>query len=254
MGSGGALRLVEKSIEVLDLLAEHGELTIAELANLTEEPRSSLYRLVGSLEQLELVEPGGSRGQIRLGMHLLRLGVAVQASIDIRGRALPVMEALREQTGLTVYLLVRRDRQAVCVERLEGRRVASLVLKLGGALPLHTGAAPRALLAFDAEDAWRGYAEGSTLEEFTAQTLSDPDQLYKILAEDRVRGYTVSDGDVNPGIAALGAPVFDHSGAIHAAISVSGLRDEVLGPSEVRDTVVESAEAISRAMGYSATS
>lgn len=248
--SGGGLRLVEKSVEVLDLLAEHGDLSIAELAKITEEPRSSLYRLMASLEQLDLVEPADQRGRFRLGMHVLRLGRAVQAHLDVRSRALPTMQAIQEETGLTVYLVVRRGRQAVCVERVEGRRVAVLALQLGGALPLHVGAGPRALLAFGPESEWTAYLEGAELEAYTDRTPTNPDAVLRQLAEDRRRGYTVSDGDVTVGIAALGVPIRSEEGQLVAALSVSGLRDEVLDGPDLVETLRRGGETISSAMGY----
>jgi DNA-binding IclR family transcriptional regulator len=246
--SPGGLRLVEKCVEVLDLLAEHGDLTIAEMAVLIDEPRSSLYRLMASLEQLSLVEPASERGHFRLGMHILRLARALQANIDVRDRALPTMQAIRKESGLTVYLVVRRGREGVCVERVEGHRVASLALRLGESLPLHVGAAPRALLAFEPEEAWHAYVDADPLEQYTPSTPS-ASTLFEVLAAERDRGYTISDGDVTAGIASLGAPVRDESGAVVAALSVSGLRDDVLGSEELPGMLLAGAEEVSRAMG-----
>jgi len=253
MESPKGLRLVEKAVEVLDRLAEHGELTIAQLAEHTGEPRSSLYRLLGSLERLKLVERASARGYFRLGTHLLKWGAATQARLNVRDRALPVMENIRSQTGLTVFLLIRRGWSGVCVERLEGLRVASLALVLGASLPLHVGAAPRALLAFEPEEFWREYAEHAEFTPLTPRTPTSPTELYQLLSAERVAGYIISDGDVTPGIAALGAPIRGHKNSIDAALSVSGLREEVLGADadHVRSLVIEGAAEISRAMGYS---
>lgn len=252
MESQKGLRLVEKTVEVLNLLAERDEMTIAELAEETGEPRSSLYRLLRRLEQMELVEPSGTRGYFRLGTHLLRWGAAAQSGMNVRKRALPPMDHMRRQTGLTVYLVVRRGWHAVCVERLEGHRVSSLVLQLGGWLPLHTGAAPRALMAFEPRDFWESYVANNTLDAMTDRTPVTAESLYELLAAEQSQGYCVSDGQVTNGIASLGAPILDHQGKVLAAVSVSGLRDEVVGEDHVeniRKLVTEGADAISRAMG-----
>ncbi|TDE11834.1 IclR family transcriptional regulator [Jiangella asiatica] len=253
MAGEGGLRLVRKAVEVLDLLGEGRELTIAQLAERSGEPRSSLYRLLGTLEQLEMVEPTERRGYFRLGVHVMRLGIASVEGRGLRECARPALERLRTETGgLTAYLVVRRDREAVCIERVEGTRVASMALKLGGALPLHAGAAPRALLAFSAEDQWREYTDGGELRRLTDNTPAEPERLYEVLAQERAEGICVSDGDVTVGIAAIGAPIFDHDGAVVAAMSVSGLRDEVVGPNaaKVKDLVAECAADVSRALGH----
>src|SRR5262249_19723572 len=146
---GGSIQVLNKAVKLLHALADNGEMTVADIAGMSEEPRSSIYRLLGSLDDLGLVEPGSRSGTFRLGLGLVRLGAAVIERFNVRQAALPAMEELHQQTGETVFLCIRRDMQAVCVERLEGERVQSLELKLGGALPLHVGAAPRVLLAFE---------------------------------------------------------------------------------------------------------
>src|SRR5262249_61379656 len=94
-----------------------------------------------------MVEAGSRSGTYRLGWRLLRLGSAVIERLDERQAALPVMERIHERTGETVFLLVRRGDEAVCIERLGGLRVQSLALRLRGSLPLPPRARPRAPLA-----------------------------------------------------------------------------------------------------------
>ncbi len=247
------LRLVEKTVEVLNLLAEERELTIAQLAERTGEPRSSLYRLLARLEQFELVEPASTRGYFRLGTHLLRWGAATQSGLSVRDRALPEMERLRDETGLTVYLVVRRGWNGVCIERIEGLRVASLLLQLGGSLPLHAGAAPGALLAFDDESQWTEYVNNHLKDSLSNGSGVDPVALMQRLRKTRESGISISDGDVTPGIASIGAPIYDHQNKVHAAISLSGLRESVLGENAARveQLLRDAASTISRQLGAS---
>jgi DNA-binding IclR family transcriptional regulator len=251
-GEGG-LNLVRKSVKVLDLLAERGEATAAELADDLNEPRSSVYRLLASLQTLDMVEQGPRKGRYRLGIRLVRLGSAVIERFDERNSALPVMERLHAETGETVFLCVRRDMEAVCIERLAGRRVQSLALKLGGALPLHAGAAPRALLAFEDRGLWARYlAEREPLEGMTPSTPVTTDALVAVLEEVRRTGVSISDQDVTIGIAALGVPVLDYQGHVRAALSISGVREAVLGEDadRVRRLLVEGGREISHALGW----
>lgn len=245
------LRLVEKAVEVLDQLAEKGELSVAQLAELTGEPRSSLYRLISSLESRNLVEPASSRGLIRLGTRLLTWGAATQSGLSIRDRALPVMRRVNESSELTTYLLVRRDYMGVCIERLEGLRVSSLSLMLGGFISLHLGAAPRALLAFSDRSFWDEYVANHELESPTNRPKLNRETLFELLDSERKQGYTISDGDVSEGIASIGAPIFNHLGRVETAISVSGIRAQVLEGEADRmiDLVVRASKEISALMG-----
>lgn len=252
MQERNSVQVLVKAATLLERLAEEPEVSASRLADLIGEPRSTVYRLLASLQRLEMVEPGVRRGTYRLGLKLFRLGSAVVARFDERQAGLPTMERIHEETGETVFLCVRRGHQAVCIERLDGRRVQSLALRLGGTLPLHVGAAPRVLLAFEPEELWHEYARTAPLEAMTPKTPTTEEQLFPALRKIRKLGYAVSDEDVTPGIAAIGAPIFDYRGAIRAALSISGVRPAILGEGaqQLRELIVSSAHDISRALGH----
>jgi DNA-binding IclR family transcriptional regulator len=252
MAQENPVRVLGKAARLLDLLADHGELTVQALADAADEPRSSVYRLLAGLREIELVEPGGRRGTYRLGLKLLRLSGAVTSRFDERSAALPAMERLHEQTEETVFLSVARGREAVCIERIDGRWVQSMALTLGGGLPLHIGAGPRTLLAFAGKAAWMEYLAGGALEPRTPRSLTDPDDLISDLEATRRRGYAISDEDVVVGMAALGAPIFDYRGELRAAISFSGPKPSVLGEREKANVraIRVAARDISRGLGF----
>jgi DNA-binding IclR family transcriptional regulator len=246
------VRSLAKAVLLLEALAEEGEATPRRLSEALNEPRTTVYRLLTGLQALDMVESGTRAGTYRLGWRLLRLGSAVIARLDERQAALPVMERIHQRTGETVFLCVRRGDDAVCIERLDGLRVQSLVLRLGGSLPLHLGAGPRVLLAWEPREEWEAYVDRVPLEPLTERTPSTREALFEELERSIEQGYALSDEDVTPGIASLGAPVFDYSGHVRAAISVGGMRRFVL--EDIREEAVEllttGARDISAALGY----
>jgi DNA-binding IclR family transcriptional regulator len=246
------IRALAKAVYLLEQLAEEREATPRRLAELIDEPRTTTYRLLRSLEALDLVEAGSQSGSYRLGWKLMRLGAAVVERLDERQAALPVMERIHERVGETVFLLVRRGRNAVCIERLEGLRVQSLALRLGGSLPLHVGAGPRALLAWEPESEWESYVAEGPLDELAGESPVTREALFDELTRTRERGFAVSDEDVTPGIASLGAPILDYTGGIRAALSIGGLKSLVLGADsdEFIRLLVDGARDISRTLGY----
>jgi DNA-binding IclR family transcriptional regulator len=246
-----SVAVLGKAMALLDRIAEEGEVTPARLAELTGEPRSTVYRLLASLQELDLVEPGRRRGTYLLGLKLFRLGSTVVSRFDVRQAALPVMERIHEEMGETTFLCVRRGDDAVCIERIDGARVNLLALSLGGSLPLHVGAAARALLAFEPPARWDDYLEDRELEVPTAKSPATRKAVVEELRATRERGYSVSDGDVTPGVGSVGAPILDHTGAVRAALSVGGMRDVIFtDPSRVIELVCDSAAAISRTLGH----
>jgi DNA-binding IclR family transcriptional regulator len=246
------VKVLGKAARLLDLLADHPDSTAPWLAARLNEPRPTIYRLVQDLVNLGYVEHGARRGSYRLGMELFRLGSLVRLRLDARERAAPVMSELHEATGETVYLVVRRHYRAVCLDRVEGLHIRSMALQLGGSLPLHLGAGPRVLLAYEPRDFWNRYLDETELTTMTPHSPTSRAGIMALLEEILHRGYAVSDEDVTLGISSIGAPVFDHTGAIHAALSVGGLRSAVLGDGGERvvKLVVDGAAQVSRAMGY----
>jgi DNA-binding IclR family transcriptional regulator len=249
-GSGG-VAVLAKATALLDHMAAEGEVTPARLAELTGEPRSTVYRLLASLQQLELVEPGRRKGTYLLGLKLFRLGATVVSRFDARAAAQPVMERIHEETGETVFLCIRRGYEAVCIERLDGRRVNLLALGLGGSLPLHAGAVARTLLAFEPPEFWEEYLEQWQPEALTSRTPATREALLDELRITRERGYAISDEDVTPGVGAVGAPVFDHTGAVQAALSFGGMVEFVFADRERSIALaLDSAAEVSRTLGY----
>lgn len=240
---------------LLDRLAEEGEATPARLAELTGEPRSTIYRLLSTLGELDLVEPGRRRGTYMLGFKLFRLGTTVISRFNERQAALPVMERIHDEIGETTFLCIRRGDDAVCIERIDGTQVNLLALSLGGSMPLHAGSAPRALLAFAPPSEWDDYLGRAELEAYTTKSLTTPDAVTEELRATRARGYAISDEDATAGVASLGAPIFDHNGTVRAALSIGGLRDSILGSdSRALELVCDGATEISRTLGYTAES
>jgi DNA-binding IclR family transcriptional regulator len=252
----GSVQLISKVASILDALALRPDVTVGELCDAVGEPRSSLYRLLQSLQTHGYVEPGTKRGTYRLGLKLLALGDAVAESFDVRQSALPVLERLNAETGETVFLCIRRDDDAVCIERLAGRRVQSLALRIGGTLPLHAGAASRALLAFEDRSEWMAYWErrstASGLPGLTPFTPVTKSAFVTALEQTLDAQLAVSDQDVTIGIAALGAPIFDRTGKPCAALSVSGIRESLLNSSyeSTARSIKDGAGEVSWAMGY----
>jgi len=134
--------------------------------------------------------------------------------------------------------------------------VRMVIVEIGGSMPLHTGAAPRALLAARTRAEIDEYLEAPGLASYTERTAVDPDGIRTLLEEARARGYSTSDEDVVAGVAAIAAVVRDHAAAVVAAISVTGPRPTILGEreAEVATLVQAAAAATSRALGFTNTS
>lgn len=251
-GGAPGLDILHKADAILRAFEENAELSVTELSALVDEPVSSLYRILTSLTTIGWLEAAPTRGRYRLGIDMMRVGYAVEDRLNIRAHALPLLEQLHAATGLTVYLCVRRFTRSVCIERIEGRDVRSLATLIGSSNPLFAGAAPRVLLATLPGAERDDIIDGEFRLDPNDPSVPPRHDIRRDADAVLSQGYAISDGDLTPGVAAIGAPVHNHRGDVEAAISVSGLRPAVLegDVSALVLRVREAAAAISASLGF----
>jgi DNA-binding IclR family transcriptional regulator len=229
--AGQSVEVLVKADEILELLRVRGEASVAQIAQGVGEPRSSIYRLIATLEDMGFVEQGATGGY-QLGLRLHALGQIVADDLPIVDAARPALERLAAETGETIFLMVRDQMRAICLDRIEGTDVQSMAVEVGGTLPLHLGAGPLVLLAHAGDDVLDDYLAHDRLDAWTEESTTDPAILRGRIEEVRASGYSVSDQDLVPGIAAVGVPVrgvpVDGVGDVVAALSLSGPRASVV--------------------------
>jgi DNA-binding IclR family transcriptional regulator len=223
-----SVELVGKADEVLELLLSTPSLTVAQIAEGVGLPRPSVYRLLSTLEMVGLVRPTPAGNRFHLGLRLFDLGQVARDRLPLVNRVRPVMKQLGETTGETVFLVVRRGDDALCLARIAGARRALMVLDEGMRLPLHVGAGPRMLLACAEDEFVEGYIVRRVRAAEPPYELRDVEVLRTQLDAARSEGFSVSDEDVVPGIATVAAALRNRDGAVVAALSVGGARDVVL--------------------------
>ena len=243
-----------RAVSLLEVFA-HGkvELSLKEIAESTGLSKSTCYRLLATLEEVNFVERNRSHSHYRLGMKLFELGLIVQRRMDLRRQALPFLVDLAEKTGETAFLIIRDKDEALCIERVEGTYpVRALALNVGGRLPLHLGGGQRALLAELPDEEVLRIVQEKGMPQFTPNSVSDLNALMAELNRTRELGHGRSWEDITPGVAAIGALVRDYTGSGIAAISIAGIVQR-FGPDRW-DTLVEmvsnTAGSISLQMGY----
>jgi DNA-binding IclR family transcriptional regulator len=244
---GRALDLLEA------FLSSPSDMGLAQLASAARLNRATAHRLLTTLEARGYVQRHEETRKYSLGVRVFDLGARFNNQLDIRRAALPEMTSLVEQTGQAAFLCVRDGDEALCLERVGGRhRVRIFALQLGERQPLHCGAAPRALLSGLSDAEISAYSKRTKLPGFTPQTIVTTERLIQDAHRTRTEGYVLSYEDVTTGIAAVGAPVRDHTDQVVASISVSGLAASYSPERivELADAVRSGAHRLSRQMGH----
>lgn len=243
---------VVKATRILESFdRESPELSIQELVKRCGYTRTTTYRILDTLELTGWIERT-TAGDYKMTLRVFELASSVLGSFDLRTEASHVMSDLAARYDENVYLVVPDGARAVCLDLIESSRpVRVMSLSVGRSLPLFIGGAPLALLA-ELEDTFlpRVLATGPL-----ATPLGQPvteEHLRAVLAETRARGYAVSIEDVTPGVAALGACIFDRSGRPVAALSFGGFLANFEPPrrDDLAGALVEGARTISQRLGF----
>ena len=252
--SQSGVQSVSRALDLLEAFPSHGpEIGLSRIASLLGMNKATAYRLLSTLEERGYVERSPESRKYRLGVRAFELGAYFQSQLEVRRIALTHLKSIVEQTSEGAFLCIREGDEALCIERVEGKQEVNIFsLRVGGKQPLHCGAAPRALLAGMDEGELKGYAERTGLPGLTPHTITSLEGLQEDARRTRVQGYVVSLNDAMLGIAAVGAPIYDHAGCVVASISLSGLssRYDPKRVSELAKIVVASAERFSRQLGY----
>ena len=189
-------------------------LGVTEVAQELGIHKSTVSRLMAALEHRGFVRREGDR--FVPGLELARLAHATDPLSPLVECALPIVERLAVTTGEAATLGVPRDRTVWYVAQRDGaQRILRVGDWTGRSTPLHCSATGKALLAF-------GGAVAGRLDCQTPKTIVDPVALERDLRRTRLRGYAVIRDELEIGLSAAAAPVFDRAGACIAALAVSG--------------------------------
>jgi DNA-binding IclR family transcriptional regulator len=250
--SAGSLRSVERAISVLEVLAARGEAGVTEVASEIAVHKSTAFRLLGALEGGGLVEQTGHRGKYRLGFGLIPLAGAVSDRLDVVQQGRAACARLATELGETVNVAVLRDHFTVNVDQVRGPSTVASHNWIGQLTPLHCTSSGKVLLAHLDPATRAELLVRAGTPALTPRTVSATGRLEEQLVRVREAGYATAIEEYEVGLNAVAAPVFDRSGQVIAAVSVSGPSYR-FDEQRIRHVVVPllaSTADISRRMGY----
>jgi DNA-binding IclR family transcriptional regulator len=193
----------------------HAELGVAEIARTLGVHKSTASRLAAALERTGFLARAGQR--YRLGVEIIRLGSLALRSFDLVATMQPAMEKLSQRTGETVNLAVPDGEDVLNVAEVPSTYILSCSGGwIGRRTRPHAVANGKVLLAHGA------IPVPAELERYTGHTITTREALAAELAAVRRDGYATAVAELEEGLVAVAAPVFDAAGACVAALSISG--------------------------------
>ncbi len=182
-------------------------------------PRSTVFRMLTTLESLGFLERTGN--EYRLGMAVLRLGFEYIASLDLTELGQPILERLCAEIHYAANLVVRDGRSSVYVAKVSPPSPFASVVRVGTRLPAHATVVGRILLGDLSLPELRALYPEDRLEEFSRDTPRTVLDLFNMVEADRQRGYALGEGFFQSHVSSIAAPVRDHTGRTIAACGIT---------------------------------
>jgi IclR family KDG regulon transcriptional repressor len=237
------VRAVERALDILLCFTNESDLGLTELASRVGLHKSTVHRLLASLEGKGFIIRDPASEKYKLGYRVWELSANLMQSDDMPVMLLPEMERLRDVVGETISLYVRDGQERIRIQAVQSRLAVRRVAPVGARLPLVVGASSKILVAY-ADKA----IQDELLKEISWPEGMNRKAFVKQLEHIVEVGYATSIEEREPGAAAVAAPIYNRTGQVVAALSVSGPANRLTAEKmqEQAGIIIESAKLMGR--------
>ena len=244
---------LERALSILELLAEStGGLTLPELAKALQLPKSSVHCILLTLERREYLNRQASSNRYLFGAKLFALSNTALNGIELRECALPFMQDLSAAARLTTHMAILDRNEAVLIAKVEAPGIIRLATWVGKRMDAHCTGVGKALIAFLPDDQLKALILDRGLPRHNDNTIASARRLKEEVGRIRAQGYSTEDEEDEVGLRCIGAPIFDNTGRVVAAISLSGTTEQITSDNlqHLVTLLKHCSAAVSRSLGF----
>ena len=213
------------------------EMTLTEVADRTGLTRAGARRILLTLQRLGYVS--ANERKFYLTPRILDLGYSYLSSMKLWDFAEPAMEELVDKLHESCSASVLDGTEIVYVLRVPTRKIMTINLSIGSRLPAFCTSMGRVLLGDLDDAALDTVLSQSELKAQTKLTVTNPTRLKKIIAEDRKKGWSMIDQELEEGLCSIAVPLIDFSGRTIAAMNIGGNVTRTSGADLVKKVLPE---------------
>lgn len=245
------LSSVCNSLEILDLLSKHDALGVAEISKELKMGKSSVFKMLYTLEKKEYVKKVSS-AKYMLGIKFAHYGSIVLDRQNELSFIKPFLQKLRDKHNETVHLsILDSDYNIIFIDKESSHASMQMSSRIGAKLPAYCAATGKVLLAALVGTDKEEELKSLKLERKTEYTVTDYDSLIEELRKAKKERYAVDSEESEIGLVCYAAPIIDINNKTIAAISISGPSARMKQNSDfLINSIKETAREISKAMGY----
>jgi len=249
--SQNTIQSVDRAIDVLEVLAAGGAMTLSDLARTMDQSAATLYRVLSTFQARGLTENDPLTQEWSVGASAFRIGATFLRRSNVTARALPAMRHLMETTGETSNLGIEKSDMVVFISQVETHESIRAFFPPGTQAPMHASGIGKALLSNVAETRLHRFLQNCPFEVFTPQTIVTREELHAEMQRIRDCGFAFDNEEKSPGMRCIAAPIVNFQGQAVAGISISGPSHRVTPDKVARfGALVKAAgDAVSRSLG-----
>lgn len=245
-------RTVERTFSILQLIAgsENG-ITLQEIADEMEIAKSSAFVIVHSLLELNYIKRAENNDKkYCLGIEAFKLGSKYLHDVGLVKQCAQYLPALADRYVKTSFVAVLNGCDVVYLYRYAAQNAQLATCAIGSTKPAHATALGKAILAFLPKGKQLSVVNEIRFEPYTPHTIMSKEVLLQELHEVKQRGYATERGELTDLTFCYGAPIFDYSGNVIAAISLADIATENEHDAEIVTDLLSVAGEISKTLGY----
>ena len=247
-GTQAVLRAISLLKAFNDEQPEWGLAALAEAMGLN---KTTTYRLLTALESEEMVARNPHTDDYCLGPAIISLGGYALRTHDLRDICRPELQQLAAEARETAALELLTGAEILILDEVDSDRVMSGGQAIGARWPAHATSTGKAMLAYLPDEELTAVLPQPLLA-ITPYTITDMAALCADLAQTRQRGYAIASEELELGLTAVGAPLFNYDGEVIAAISLAGPKVRLTAERipQLGQLVSEAAQRISILQGW----
>lgn len=213
-----------RGIRIIEELAFNGSLSVEKIYKETNISRSAIYRILCILEELNYVSRyrSGAEDLWKLDLKFLSLSSSILSRLDLRNEVRDILKKLADETKEIVQLGVLHNNKVLFLDVIKRHKSLVSVANIGDAVDLNLCVAGFAIAAYLEKEELDLLLSKSTFIRYTKNTLTDRKEIEKELKKVRNLGYAFDDQRYAIGHRCIGAPVYDYTNKVIAAINISG--------------------------------
>jgi DNA-binding IclR family transcriptional regulator len=243
---------LKRAIQIIEVISESKEIGIRELSRKTGLSRSTVHRLISTLEELGLLVQNQTTQKYHLSFKLFKLGSKAINQYDLKFIASPILEKLMLEVKESVVLGLLDNGEVIYVDKRSFPQEIQFASNVGSRAPIHCTSVGKAILTYLPEEEQLQILHKEKLKSYTKNTITSITELKEELNLIKTRGYSIDNEECFLGVVSVAAPIFDFSKKVIGSVAIVGLTLNITCENVpvLGNVVLRAAKEISFRLGY----